>query len=146
MMGEGKTDRSVENYPDKHKLSRVKVKSLTYVMHGDIPLMLRWSYRALVSDSERPQLVRNYVCVFMYHQCSESLLTLVRVKGANMFFISRTGQLSILFSFICHQYWTYNCQMSRKTQNRLIKSLLAPYQEEQRDGQWIVCSRGAEVG
>ena len=117
-------------------------------MHGDMPLMLRWSYRALVLDSERPQLVRNYVCVFMYHQCSESLLTLVRVKGADMFFISRTGQLSSLFSFTCQQHWTYqpHCHTSLKTQHRLIKSLLAPYQQQQRDGQGIVCSRAIDVG
>ena len=41
---------------------------------------------------------------------------------------------------ITHHYHT-----SLKTQQRLIKSLLAPYQEQQRDGQGIVCSRAIDV-
>ena len=36
--------------------------------------------------------------------------------------------------------------MSHKTQHCLIKSLLAPYQQQQRDGQGIVCSRAIDVG
>ena len=39
-----------------------------------------------------------------------------------------------------------HCHTSLKTQHRLIKSLLAPYQEQQRDGQGIMCSSAIDVG
>ena len=41
---------------------------------------------------------------------------------------------------------TNHCHTSLKTQHRLIKSLLAQYQEQQRDGQGIVCFRAIDVG
>ena len=95
----------------------------------------------------------------MYHQCSESLLTHVRMKGADMFFIyleqgntiivffiSRTIILTFFFYLSPILNLPTNCHTSLKTQHRLIKSLLAPYQQQQRDGQGIVCFRAIDVG
>ena len=64
-----------------------------------------------------------------------------------MFFISNVIYYPHFFLLLATDTELANhCHTSLKTQQRLIKSLLAPYQEQQRDGQGIVCSRAIDVG
>ena len=64
-----------------------------------------------------------------------------------MFFTSNVIYYPHFFLLLATNTVLFNhCHMLLKTQHRLIKSLLAPYQEQQRDGQGIVCFRAIDVG
>ena len=52
----------------------------------------------------------------------------------------------LFFFYLPPTELTNHCHTLLKTQHRLIKSLLAPYQQQQRDGQGIVCPRAIDVG